>query len=418
MNEIIRYLDRNADAWEIYCERSKSKSISIEKGEIKLIESSDDVSYAVRVIVNGIVGFATSSNLSIDVCERAIKIAKISEEKLEELPEGKKADVEGIYDARVEKIDSDWLFESAEALINSAREVGNVNPAQGYVEVSVDEIRLMNSCGADLEEKLTFCEAFLECVIKDSSAFEFDQSRTSKLDLEFVGRRSAELALESLKAEKVEGSRYDIVLSPIAVHELLSYALYPAFFAENVAKGRSPLKELGKRYIGEITIIDNGAIPYGLMSFTFDDEGINPKETIVFERGVLKSYITDFRHALEMGIEPTGNGLRGEDLYPATSPTNVVLEFDEVSGDIEEDAIVVHALIGAHTSNPVSGDFSLECMNAFFVKNGDRKAVKSAMIYGNVYELLKNVEVFGRDVRQIENTITPSVRFKDVVVSC
>ncbi len=277
MNEIIRYLDRNADAWEIYCERSKSKSISIEKGEIKLIESSEDVDYAVRVIVNGTVGFATSSNLSIDVCERAIKIAKISEEKLKELPEGKKAEVEGIYDAKVEKIDSDWLLESAEALINSAREVGNVNPAQGYVEASVDEIRLINSCGADLEEKLTFCEAFLECVIEDSSAFEFDQSRTSKLDLEFVGRRSAELALESLKAEKIEKGRYDIVLSPIAIHELLSNALYPAFFAENVAKGRSPLTELGRQYIGEITIVDDGAIPYGLMSFSFDDEGVNPK---------------------------------------------------------------------------------------------------------------------------------------------
>jgi len=417
MDDIIRFLDKNTDAWEIYCERSKSKSISIEKGNVKLIESSDDVDYAVRVIVNGKVGFATSSNLSIDLCEKAIKIAKISEEKLKELPEGKRKNVEGIYDSKVENVDSDWLVESAETLINSAKEVGDVNPAQGYVDVSVDEIKLINSCGADLEEKLTLCEAFLECVIEDSNAFEFDQSRTSKLDLEFVGRRSAELAVESLKAEKIEKGRYDIVLSPIAVHELLSYALYPAFFAENVAKGRSPLTEPGKQYIGEITIIDDGTVPYGLVSFSFDDEGVEPKETIVFERGVLKSYITDFRHALEIGIEPTGNGLRGDDLYPTTSPTNVVLEFEEESNDIEDDAIVVHALIGAHTSNPVSGDFSLECMNAFLVRNGDRKAVKSAMIYGNIYELLKNVESFGKDIRQVENTITPSVRFKDVAVS-
>ncbi len=417
MNEIIRFLDKNTDAWEIYCERSTSKSVSIEKGKIKLIESSEDVNYAVRVIVNGKVGFATSSKLSIDLCERAIKIARISEEKLRELPEGKKVDIEGIYDAKIEKIDSDWLIESAETLINSAREIENVNPAQGYVEASVDEITLINSYGTDLKERLTMCEAFLECVIEDSSSFEFDQSRTSKIDLEFVGKRSAELAIESLKAEKIEKGRYDIVLSPIAVHELLSYALYPAFFAENVAKGRSPLTELGKNYIGEVTIIDDGTIPYGLVSFSFDDEGIEPKSTTIFEEGVLKSYITDFRHALEMGIEPTGNGLRGDDLYPVTSPTNVVLEFNEESKDIEDEALVIHALIGAHTSNPVSGDFSLECMNAFLVKDGERKAVKSAMIYGNVYDLLKRVEIFGKDVRQIENTISPSIRFGDVFVS-
>lgn len=417
MDEIIRYLDKNTDAWEIYYDKTTSKSISIEKGRIKLIESSEDSDYAVRVIVNGKVGFATSSNLSIELCERAIKIARISEEKLKELPIGKKVDVEGVYDTKVERIDSDWLIESAETLINSAKEVGAVNPAQGYVEASVEEIRLMNSYGTDLEEKLTMCEAFLECVIEDSSAFEFDQSRTSKIDLEFVGKRSAEIAVESLKAEKIEKGTYDVVLSPIAVHELLSYALYPAFLAENVLKRRSPLTEIGKQYLGEITLIDDGTIPYGLISFSFDDEGVEPKETIVFEEGMLRSYITDFRHALEMSIEPTGNGLRGDDLYPTTSPTNVVLEFREESKDIEEDALVVHALIGAHTSNPVSGDFSLECMNAFLVRGGERKAVKSVMIYGNVYKLLKNVEAFGKDIRQIENTITPSIRFRDVVVS-
>ncbi len=417
MEEVIRYLDKNTDAWEVYCDRTTSKSVSIERGRIKLVESSDDLDYAVRVIVNGRVGFATSSNLSIELCERAIKIARISEEKLKELPIGRRIEVEGVYDDRVEGIDSDWLIESAEVLINSAREVGEVNPAQGYVEASVEEIRLINSYGTDLEERLTLCEAFLECVIEDSSAFEFDQSRTSKIDLEFVGKRSAEIALESLKAEKIEKGTYDVVLSPIAIHELLSYALYPAFFAENVLKRRSPLTEIGKQYLGEITLTDDGTIPYGLFSFSFDDEGVEPKETVVFEEGVLKSYISDFRHALEMGIEPTGNCLRGDDLYPTTSPTNVVLEFKEKSKDVEEGALVVHALIGAHTSNPVSGDFSLECMNAFLVKEGERRAVKSAMIYGNVYELLSNVEAFGRDIRQIGNTITPSIRFENVTVS-
>jgi len=117
-----------------------------------------------------------------------------------------------------------------------------------------------------------------------------------------------------------------------------------------------------------------------------------------------------------MGIDPTGDGLRGDDLYPSPSPSNVVLEFGVRDADVYEGAIYVHSLIGAHTSNPVSGDFSLECMNAFLVKGGDWIPVKSAMIYGNVYELLKRVEVFGKDIRQVDNTITPSIRFERVRV--
>ena len=417
MKELVDYLEKNTDAWEIYISSAKSKSVSIEKGRIKLVETSKDIDYAIRVIVDGKVGFATSSRPSIDVCVRAIKVARVSEEKLREFPLGSEANVEGIYDPRVEKIDSLWLMDSAERLIASATEVYEVNPAQGYIEATVEEVRIINSNGIDLEEKLTTCEAFLECVVEDSSAFEFDQSRTAKIDLEFVGRRSAELALESLKAEKIDGGTYDVVLSPIAVHELLSHALYPAILSENVLKGRSPLTEVGKNYLGDLTIIDDGAIPYGLSSFSFDDEGVEPKETVIFEDGTLKSYITDFRHAIEMDIEPTGNGLRGEDLYPVTSPSNIVLDFEESSRDIEDGALVVHALVGAHTSNPVSGDFSLECMNAFLIKKSERIAVKSAMIYGNVYELLKNIVAFGKDVRQVENTITPSIRFGGVVVS-
>ncbi len=415
--DVVEFLEKNADAWEIYFSRTVSKSVEIEKGRIKMIESSEDVKYAVRVIKDGRVGFATSSRLSTDLCERALKIAKISGERLEVFPEGKKRKVDGLYDSKVAKLETEWLIELAEVMINSAEELGDVNPSQGHVEASVEEIELLNSFGADLKESLTTCEAFLECVIENSSAFEFDQSRTSKLDVEFVGRRSAEMAIESLNACRIDKGKYDVVLSPIAVHELLSYALYPAFFAENVLKGRSPLTETGKNYLGEITIVDDATIPYGLMSFCFDDEGVEAKEKVIFDEGVLRSYISDFRHALEMNIEPTGNGLRGDDLYPTTSPSNIILEFECTEENLEENSLVVHALIGAHTSNPVSGDFSLECMNAFLIKNGERVPVKSAMIYGNVYELLRNVEAFGKDVRQIENTITPSVRFSNVFVS-
>jgi len=411
MDKILKFLDENTDDWEVYCERSNHKSVSIEKGKIKIIESCKDVDYAVRVIVDGKVGFATSSEISIELCEMAIKIAKVSEEKLKEFPIGGKTNVEGIYDKKIEEVSSEWLLDKAQALINSVD--SKVNPAHGSIEVVVDEVRLINS-HVELKYKSTFCEAFLEVVYRDNSAFELEQSRMLKLDLEFIGRKASELVL--MKSVKIEKGKYDVVLSPIAVHELLSNALYPSFYSENVMKGRSMLTEIGKKYI-DITIIDDGTIPYGLLSIPFDDEGVESKRTVIFEDGVLKSYITDFRHALEMGIDPTGNGLRGEDLYPVTSPTNVILVGEKSEDIVDNNTLIVHALAGAHTSNPVSGDFSLECMNAFIYKNGEMQSVKSAMIYGNIYDLLRKVEVFGKDVRQIENTITPSIRFKDVTVN-
>ncbi len=414
--DVVRFLEDKTDAWEIYSEVSKTLTVKVERGRVKMVELSKDTGYAVRVIVSGRVGFATSSRLSIEMCEFAVKVARVSEERLSDFPVGRRRRVEGVYDKRVEEADAGLLKDFAEGMVNSATEVGNVNPANGYVEASVDEVRVVNSSGTDLTEKVTMCEAYLECVADESNAFEFDQSRSVKINFERVGRIAAELALKSRGGVKLESGKYDVVLSPIAVHELLSNALYPAFLADNVLKGRSPLTDLGREYVGEVTIVDDPLVPCGLMSYEFDDEGVEPRRKVVFEKGVLMEYLNDLKSAEEMGSEPTGNGIRGEDLHPSPTPSNVIIEYGSREGDVTEGSLYVHSLIGAHTSNPVSGDFSLECMNAFLIRGGDWIPVRSVMLYGNVYELLRRVVCFGRDVRQVDNTIAPSIRFGDVRV--
>ncbi|WP_457549405.1 TldD/PmbA family protein [Archaeoglobus sp.] len=390
--------------WEIFEIEGVSKCAKIERGKIKVLEEWREKKVGVRAIDNGKVGFVTANHFTEDLIEKAKKIAKISEEKMERLPEGEFVKVEGIYDKRVENVTSDKIKEFVESMVNSALNY-NVNPSNGIIELSVETIRLKNSFGADLEHKSTYCQAYLECVCDGSSGFEIDESR-GLVDFEFVGRRSAELAVESRNPEKIEGI-YNLVLSPIAVHQLLEFTLYPAISLENVLKGRSPLTEVGKNYLGKLSVVDDGTLPNGLCTAPFDDEGVGVKENVIFDEGMLKSHITDFRHSLIAKVEPTGNGFRGDDLYPATAPTNVILEFDEVEKELV--GIYVHSLIGAHTSNPVSGDFSLETMNAFL----DGKPVR-AMIYGNVYDLLKKITAFGKDVRQIENTVTPSIEFESI----
>ena len=407
--DVVKYLDRFGE-WEIYSVREISKSVKIERGQIKTLESSDFTKFAVRVIVNGRVGFATANELSLEVCEKAVKIARVSEEKLKGFPNEKPSRVEGIYDKRVETATPEKIFECVEEMLSPALEL-KVNPSSGFVEFSCEEVKLINSSGVELSYKSTLCSAFLECVYRNSSGFEMDESRMLNVDFEFIGRKSAELALESVNPQKVEGV-YDVALSPIAIHELLSYTLYPAISLENVLKGKSPLTNLNKDYLGNLTIVDDGTLDYGLMSAPFDDEGVSTREKTVFENGVLKSYITDLRHANLANVEPSGNGFRGDDLYPTTSPTNVVLEFDEFT-DNYDNCVYVHAFIGAHTSNPVSGDFSLELLNAFLIKNGEKKPVR-AMLYGNVYDLLNKISAFCRDVRQIENTVTPTIVFESV----
>jgi len=390
--------------WEIFEVESLTKTAKIEKGKLKVVETWKEKKVGVRVIENGKVGFVTADEFDKDLIEIAKKFARVSEERLDRFPKGGFSRVEGIYDRRIVDVTPEEIKGFVEELISPAFDLG-VNPASGLIEFSFKIVRLRNSFDVNLEYKSTFCSAYLECVYEDSSGFEMDESR-SFADFEFVGRRAAEIAIESKNPRKIEGT-YDLVLSPIAVHQILNYTLYPAISLENVLKGRSPLSNLNERYVGDVTIVDNGKLPNGLFTAPFDDEGVPTKEKVIFEEGYLRSYITDFKYAIRSGYEPTGNGFRDDDLYPTTLPTNVILSFKEVTREL--DGVYVHSFIGAHTSNPVSGDFSLKTSNAFL-----KDEPVGAMIYGNVYDLLKRIFAFGKDVRQIENTVSPSIGFEGI----
>ncbi len=411
MDKAEQYLNSHADEWELFFSRSHTKSSSIEKGKIKNISQSSDENFAVRVIVDGKVGFASTSSSSklVDACEHAIELSRISGENLKDLPLGKSNNVEGIYDKRVAEVDSSWIQEAVESMVNACE----VNPAQGKVEVSEKEIGIINSSGTDLNGKGTGCGAFLEAVVEDSSGFEMGQSRQLDVDFAEVGRTASELASSSLKAEKIGKVTTDVVLSPVAVSQLLFFTLFPAFSAENIAKGRSLLAGRTGEDFGDFTLIDDGTLPYGLMTASFDDEGIDSQKKVIFDEGTFTNIISDFRYSQVLDVEPTGNGFREGASYPATSPSNIVLDFKDKSNNVKEDAFVVNSFIGAHTSNPVSGDFSLECQNSFF----QERPVRSAMLYGNIYELLTKITALGKGVRQVDNMVTPSVRFSDLVIS-
>lgn len=410
-NAVTSFLDKNTNGWEVFKTKEHLKVLKIENNKIKSVNEGLEEGYAVRVIVNGKVGFASGNDL-MGICKNAIKIARISEEKLGEFAFSKHKKAEGIYDKGFEESDN-WLLDSAEVILNTISEFECV--ANSTIEAVKSDVKIVNSSGLDCNETSTSFGGLVEVVKEDSSSYEIQESRKMDVDFKLITKRAAKLTLEGLKAIKLDKGVYDVVLSPIAVHQLLFFALYPAFSAENFLKGRSALK-IGDK-VGEITVVDDGKLEGGLFTSSFDDEGVDTKKTVVVDESEFKSFLTDFKYSKELGVEMTGNCYREElNSYPAIAPTNVVLGFKDKL-DWEGDRVLeVHAFIGSHTSNPVSGDFSLECMNAVLVDK-DRIPIKTAMIYGNVYEFLKKIEGFGKDVRQFENTVTPSILFKDVVVS-
>src|SRR5205085_9401098 len=59
-----------------------------------------------------------------------------------------------------------------------------------------------------------------------------------------------------------------------------------------------------------ITVIDDGTDPGRRGTQAMDDEGTQTHRTVLIENGILKTYLSDRKHARKLGIPESGNGRR------------------------------------------------------------------------------------------------------------
>ena len=99
------------------------------------------------------------------------------------------------------------------------------------------------------------------------------------------------------------------------------------------------------------------------------------QKTPVIEKGILRNFLYDNYSAKKEGKESTGNASRAGYLStPSIDTTNFHImpgnkTSDEMLSEVD-DGLIVYYLQGAHSSNPVSGEFSVVATPAWKIKNG------------------------------------------------
>ena len=82
-----------------------------------------------------------------------------------------------------------------------------------------------------------------------------------------------------------------------------------------------------------------------------------------------------------------------------------------------DDGLIIYYLQGAHSSNPVSGEFSVVATPAWKIKKGEIiHCSRGVMLAGNIFELLKNVSFVGSNERQMGQLISPWIQVENVRV--
>jgi PmbA protein len=411
---------KHSDYAEVYMEKEKSIDVDIQKNEINFAKEEFTYGISIRVILRGKMGFSYTTN--IDKIDETVKSAifnaksNIEDKYFDFAQESKYSEVKGLYDKKNESMDIEGSIEFAKTMINTVEEE-KCEPTSGGFSAGRIESLILNSNGVNCKELGTSFSGFIAVNAEDNSeistAYEGDSSRSFDINPEWIADNACEIAKNSLNGKPVETKDMDVLMDYRAASGLLG-TFVSAINADNVQRGRSIFaNEMGNEVISpSLSMYDDGRLDGGLGSSISDGEGTPTQKTPVVQSGVLKSFIYDIYTSKKGNTESTGNGMRSSFAdMPAVSLSNFILEFDDILeiSDIKE-GILVTDVLGAHTANPISGDFSVEANNAFKIENGEiSEPVKKAMLSGNIFSVMKNASGGSKETRQLGPFIIPRV---------
>jgi PmbA protein len=386
---------------------------------------------AVRVIVEGRIGFASSTRPGDveDVARAAVETAPFGPEAHLDFPANGVAPEVNVFDAATEALSVDSMIETGQALVDAARGVEPELLCDASVRRAVATATIANSNGGHFTYRGTSFMAWLHGTLVRGTDMLFvgdgDASCGTSLALDTI-KASVERQLEhSRKTAEVRTAEMPVVFTPIGVAGALAMPLTVAFSGRAAHQGQSPLVGcLGKEmYDTRLSVIDDPLLAGRIASRPFDDEGVASRAVPLIDSGVVRSFMYDLQTAGLAKAASTGAAQRSLASQPAISTSNLVIEardtmFEEMVRGIDE-GLVVEELMGAGQGNVMGGDFSGNVLLGYKIEGGEIVGrVKDAIVSGNVHEALKRIVAIGSESRWVGGTMfTPPIWFERLTVS-
>lgn len=256
----------------------------------------------------------------------------------------------------------------------------------------------------------------------DMGGFGLEASRVDDLDHRAIAAETLERVGLALGGKPLPTGKYTVVLDP-EVTATLFEVVGELFLSQNIHKNLSMLKgRLGEQIASEaVTLVDDGTLHGRVGSEPFDGEGVPPTRTVLLSRGRVEGFLNDLKYAAKDGVAPTGNAVRSPGTLPEAGFSNLYLEPGSGAAasflQVPEKRLYVTDLMGVHTIDPVSGDYSLGAKGALYSSGERIQPVSGVTIAGNLLDLLEKITCVGDDLRFFGNTGGCSVVIEDVPVA-
>ncbi len=422
--------------FELYCVDLYSTEIGIKDQQLEDMNTSHVLGASLRVLKDDQIGFSYLLQLDDEhsICSMVDQAVELTEFHPKDkaysflaLDDNLSWPNINLVDREAERLSFETRFDKTREMEAAAKSfdkrISKIHEAS-YHE-NHGRICLFTSKGVELEQEGTLFGISITLMASNKNesemGWEFLYTREFQhLDFEAVGKRAARKAIKALGGRPIKTQITPAILSPYVATEFLGI-LIPSFKGENIYKNKSLLKDKKGEPIfsKKVTILDDGVLENGIRSAIFDAEGYPQECNILIEKGTVKNFLYDIYWAKKCNDSSTGNAYRaGIKQPPSIEATNLYLKPGLISQEqLLKDmnsGFFITEVMGTHTADPISGDFSFGA-SGFWVENGEEKfPVKGVTIAGNILNIFSKIEKIGNDLTFYGSKGAPSVLISEL----
>jgi PmbA protein len=407
----------------------------VRKGAIEKLIESVSSTIDIQLSVDRRKALVSSTDLSAEsvatLITEGVELAKVMDgDEYFALPDDAELGAAGgdlaIFDAEAHAIPAEKKIALAFELERNALRIDRrIIPDGSSFSSSARTISFANSLGFCDSYRRTSHTLALSCAVEDrpalgenigkrqSSYWYSTAIRARDLEpVDEIASKAVSRTLRKIGARKPKTCEVPVVFDPEATRDLLE-SIASAASGGNIYRKSSFLVDRAGTQVGSplVTIIDDPLLPGRLGSRPFDYEGVRARRNVVFEKGLLKSYLLSSYQARKLGLKTTGNagGISNLYLEPGSSaPREILASIDQ--------GLYLMALSGPG-ANWMTGDFS-QGAQGFWIENGELSyPVDEFTLASSFPSMLSCVSMVGGDIDWRSPIAAPTIKIERMTLS-
>ena len=412
-------LARGADYADLFFEYRAAGGFVYDEGILKSVSRGVSMGLGVRVQKGDATGYAYVERLDWEAMKRAAETAAQIAGGGGALAPVAACAAELPRRYELEKVTLDAPGLDKRALLERAATAGHAfDPRVVKVEASlaeeIREILVITSDGTMVTDTQPLMRFGVRVIAeKDGKRQEGSSGGGGRMSLgyfdakspEYHAREAARQAVAMLEAQEAPAGIMEVVLAPgdsgILLHEAVGHGLEADFNRKGTSNYSGKIGETVAS--GLCTVVDDATLLQSRGTINVDDEGNEPRSTVLIEKGRLVGYMHDRLSSKHYGLRPSGNGRR-ESFACAPMPrmTNTIL----LAGPHDPEEILRSVKRGVYAKkfgggqvDIANGDFVFSLTESYLVEDGKLTApLKGVNLIGNGPEVLRRVTMLGNDV--------------------